>query len=337
VVVREKENIIGPLLNYFGIKYESLHPETTGLINKGLVMLKNVFKILKISKNYNPDILVGPLGPYITWIGSFHSKPNINLLDSEPSDLIINLSLPFATSIITPYKFSRNLPKKKHITVHSYKELAYLHPNWFKPNTHILSDLGLNKKEKFVLLRFGSFKASHDIGISGFSLETKMKLIKTLNKYLNIFISSEISLPSKLEKFRLTIPPEKLHDVLYYSTLLICDTQTSTTEAACLGTPAVRCNKWVGPNDMSNFIELEQKYGLIYNIKEPKKAIEKAVELIQKPNLKQEWQKKREKLLKDKIDFTAFLIWFIENFPKSQQIMKKNPKYENKFKLKIKK
>jgi predicted glycosyltransferase len=38
-----------------------------------------------------------------------------------------------------------------------------------------------------------------------------------------------------------------------------------TTEAAVLGTPAIRCNSFVGKRDMGNFIELEKKYGLIFN------------------------------------------------------------------------
>lgn len=30
-------------------------------------------------------------------------------------------------------------------------------------------------------------------------------------------------------------------------------------------------------------------------------------------------------MLSDKIDVTAFMVWFIENYPKSAKIMKENP------------
>ena len=43
----------------------------------------------------------------------------------------------------------------------------------------------------------------------------------------------------------------------------------------------------------------------------------KAVELAQMAGLKEEWNKKREKLLNDKIDVTAFIVGFIENYPES--------------------
>jgi hypothetical protein len=49
-------------------------------------------------------------------------------------------------------------------------------------------------------------------------------------------------------------------------------------------------------------------------------------------NLKEEWEIKRQKMLNDKIDMTAFLIWFAENYPESSAIMKENPAYQNQFK-----
>jgi hypothetical protein len=37
-------------------------------------------------------------------------------------------------------------------------------------------------------------------------------------------------------------------------------------------------------------------------------------------------------MLADKIDVTAFLVWFIENYPKSETLMKKEPEFQVKFK-----
>jgi hypothetical protein len=82
---------------------------------------------------------------------------------------------------------------------------------------------------------------------------------------------------------------------------------------------------------MSNFIELEKKFGLIFNFSDPDLAIQKAIEILQHPNLKQEWQQKREKLLKEKIDITTFMVWFIENYPESFKVMKENPEIQERF------
>ena len=50
------------------------------------------------------------------------------------------------------------------------------------------------------------------------------------------------------------------------------------------------------------------------------------------PEIKTEWQKRREKMLADKIDVTAFLVWFIDNYPGSVRTMKTNPEYQFTFK-----
>ena len=50
------------------------------------------------------------------------------------------------------------------------------------------------------------------------------------------------------------------------------------------------------------------------------------------PGLKSEWKKRKEKMLSEKIDVTAFMVWFIENYPESVGIMKEKPDYQYKFK-----
>jgi len=40
----------------------------------------------------------------------------------------------------------------------------------------------------------------------------------------------------------------------------------------------------------------------------------------------------RQKMLKDKIDVTAFMVWLIKNYPKSAKIMRENPDYQERFK-----
>ena len=37
-------------------------------------------------------------------------------------------------------------------------------------------------------------------------------------------------------------------------------------------------------------------------------------------------------MLSDKIDVTAFMVWFVENYPDSVKIMKDNPDYQLRFK-----
>ena len=119
---------------------------------------------------------------------------------------------------------------------------------------------------------------------------------------------------------------------MYYATMLVGDSQTMTSEAAVLGTPAIRCNTFVGR--IHYLEEEERKYGLTYGFRpdEAEKMFEKINELLAMPNLKEVWQTRRQKLLSEKIDYTQFLAWFVENYPESKKIMKNNPDYQWRFK-----
>ena len=270
---------------------------------------------LKASKGFTSTIIVG-FGCDVAIIAALIRRPCLVFTDSEPIPLQHILTRLFASVIITPSCFNKELGKK-HIRIKGYKELAYLHPNSFKPDSSILKELGLAKYEKYVILRFNVFDAFHDIGKHGFTVADQSSLVQELSKYARVFISPEGPLAEELEGYRLSIPYERIHHALYYAQLLVTDTQTMTTEAAILGTPAVRFNSFVGSDDMGNFTELEEKYGLIYSFREADRAIQKAIELIQQPDLKEQWAKKQQKLLTDTIDVTQFMVDFIENYPDS--------------------
>lgn len=283
---------------------------------KILTVGEHAFYALKLLFSQDkPDGVMG-FGVDAALIARITGKPSIVFTDSEPVGIQNKLLKSLASVVVTPANFNIDFGKK-HIRVPSYKELAYLHPKYFQPDPGIFRELGLSADDRYIILRFNAFDAVHDIGRKGFSIEDKYRLVKTLEPYGHVFISSETPLPDDLKKYQLPIPAYRIHHALYYAQLLVSDTQTLSTEAAILGVPAIRCNNFVGPDDMSNFIELEQKYGLLYSFTQPSQAIDKAVELIKQPDIKNAWQEKRLKLLEDKIDLTGFMVEFIENWPGS--------------------
>ncbi len=76
---------------------------------------------------------------------------------------------------------------------------------------------------------------------------------------------------------------------------------------------------------MGNFIELEETYDLLYSFTDGGAALDKAVEILQDPKSKDKWRIKRDRLLTDKIDVTEFMVWFVENYPRSFTEMKEHP------------
>lgn len=147
-----------------------------------------------------------------------------------------------------------------------------------------------------------------------------------------MFISGEQELEKEFQQFQLPTKSEQIHSVLYYATMLISDSQTMTSEAAVLGTPALRMNSFVGK--ISYLEEQEKKYGLTYGFLPGNfnGLLSKIDELLGMPNLKSEWQLRREQMRHDKIDVTAFLEWFVLNYPDSVEKVKEDHGIFEKFK-----
>jgi hypothetical protein len=319
-VVALKKDINLELLDKYNIDYDIISNSSgVNIIEKGLIFLKSTYNIFKISKKFKPDIYIGRASPMVACVSFLLRKDNIIFEDSEPAKLCLFINKLFSKKIITPMAFSTNLGKK-HMRINAYKELFYLHPNYYNPST-ILPEI--KKRDKYILMRFVAWNAHHDIRKSGISIQGKKMMITSLKKYAKIYISTEQPLPPEFDEYILNISPEKIHDIVLGATLLITDSQTMTTEAAILGTPAIRINSFVGNNDMSNFIELERKYGLIYNYTNADKGIEKAKKLLLMDNVKELWSQKKEEMMKDKIDITSFFIWLVDNYPNSLYEMEK--------------
>lgn len=321
LVSARKKDVLVDLLEKYNLDYVVISSQKKGFLGLFCELIQRCYSLHKVVKDFKPDLMYGP-GETVSIVGKLENIPTIVFNDSEPVPLNKILTYPWTNTICTPTTFTKEISKKQ-VRYNGYKELAYLHPNYFVPDPAIYKELGLNMDEKFVLIRFVAWNAGHDIGKRGFELEDKIRLVNEMEKYSKVFITSESPLPSELQKYKLLTSPEKIHHALYFADLFIGDSQTMTTEAGILGTPAIRCNSFVGNNDMGNFVELENKYGLIFNYNDPEQAIKKAIELIQISDLKETWSKKRNLLLSDKIDVTSFLVWFIENYSDSYYLMKK--------------
>jgi hypothetical protein len=259
--------------------------------------------------------------PYTAHVSTVLKIPSITFTDSEPVPIADYLTFPFTSVILTPTTFRKRIPRK-HVIVDSYKELAYLHPDVYTPDPTILEQLRVKPGERYIVMRFVSWEASHDVAGGGFSNEDKVKLVESLKGKVRIVISGEKELPSELRQYGMRVPPHRFHDMIAFSTMLVTDSQTVTTEAACLGVPVVRCNSFVGEDDMGNFIELEKKYGLIFSFQKSADAITKAGKLLDDPDLKPEWRERRNRMLNEKVNMTEYLVDMIETWPKALESMK---------------
>lgn len=310
LITASHKEITYKLLNIYGFNYIKMGSYGTSIFTKLMNIPIMDFKMLNAVKDFKPDFLLGFGSIRAAHASKLMGKVCINLEDTEHSKWENRAYIPFTDAVLTPNCFMGDLGKKQ-IRYNGYTELAYLHPNYFTPNPSVLDEIGLSKDDPFIILRFVSWTASHDVGQHG--INNKVELVRELERYGRVLITSEGDLPKELDKYKIKVSPEKLHDLLYYATLYVGEGATIASECAVLGTHAIYINTLrLGYTD-----EEEERYNLVYNFSNPeimeKEAFDKAIELLRNPNLWREGKTKRDKLLAEKIDVTRFIVDFVES------------------------
>jgi len=321
IVACQSIPIVKKLLNSYQIPYIEIGEKGKNIQEKIIKQFSFNRKIKNIAKERDIDLAIGSS---LSVFASRGTKAKSILLDEDDQNV-----QPFTAKFISPYADHILSPDalnyenlKNAIYYPGNHELAYLHPNVFTPDPNILVKYGLNEGDKYFILRFNSFKAHHDIHQYGLNKEQKHILIDTLTKYGKVFITTEAELEPEFEEFKMPILPEEMHSFLYYSQILISDSQTMSVEAAVLGVPSFRCNTFA--NRLAVLEELELRYGLTfaYHPSQFDWMLYRINEFLETTDLKDEWQKRRMRLLQDKIDVTSFWVWFAENYPESVKEVK---------------
>jgi len=298
------------LLEKYNLPFTILNQEQKRLF-KILFILKNILKFYSITKRVKPDIIINRASFHSTLIGKVLNIPQISIVNIENS-IDSTLLLDY---LFTPIFFKKNLGAK-HIKYKANTELFYLHKKWFSPNKNIFKFLGIKENNPYAIVRFSPEESQYGSTKKKFSTRQKLKLIKELSKEIQVFISCEEEIPSELKNYQITIPPEKIHDALYFATLYIGEGGTMALESAILGTPAIYINRL---NSAGVFIKAEEAK-LLYRITKEKEIIKKALEIIK--DKKEIYLKRRDEYLKDKIDVTSFMMWVVQNYPKSIKFAK---------------
>ena len=312
------------LLTSYGFSFKSFGKKYSSIPGKLLGMIEFDVKEFISGLRFSPDIFLSHGSIYAAHASFLLGKPHISLEDSGNMEQI-RLYKPFTNVIITPDVLKENLGDKQ-IRYRSYHELAYLHPNYFKPNDSVYDYLKLSKNEKYCIVRFVSWNATHDEGQKGFSDNEKNQLIDYLSDKMKVYISSESDLPIEFRKYQIYIPPEKIHDALYFASLVISEGATIASEAGLLGTTSFYVN-----SIRRSYCQDQERFNLVYNFQNSYSALMKIKEIIIDKKKLSKQSEARHSLISSKIDTTAFLVWFVENWPESYRIMKANPEYQERF------
>lgn len=313
VITTRDKDVTTDLLSAYGFSYENVSTARKGTLGLAYEMLEHDFGVFKVAIRQRSQLLIG------TSVSIAHVAPLVgaksivfNEDDASVAKSFVRLTYPLAHKIVTPAVLNED-HGEKHVTYNGVQKLAYLHPKYFTPNPKIKEKLGVEQNQTYFILRFVKLKAAHDVGEYGMGEDLQRKLVHFLEPHGKIFITSENSLPADLEKFRFTLNPAEIHHALNYASIFIGDSQSMAVEAAILGIPSLRINSFA--DRCSILQELQHKYQLICSFFpfQEEEIFRKLALWLGDKNLKIRWQKKRKKLLKEKIDLTTWMVDFIES------------------------
>ena len=307
VVARDKDVLL-KVLQQEHVDYELFGRHNKKLFWKVFGTIPILFKYGRMIRKYNPDVIVSKASFYAVLLARVQGRKSVIFPDSEVVKVTNKYVVPLATKVITPETFGLDYGEK-HIRIKGFFEDCYLSPNVFTPDETVLEKYGIQKP--YALFRFVGWFANHDVGNEGFTLDQKVQLVREVDKFMKVYVSSEKTLPDELKHCQLSAPASLMHHVLAFADLYLGDSQTMATESALLGTPAIRSNSFVGDNDMTNFKVLENQYGLLKNIASFDEVKHTVIDFAQHSR-KEEWLEKRKEYYAYTGDFNNQIIGILE-------------------------
>lgn len=318
-ILIKKKDILEDLLQRSEFEYHNILPEGRKDSKTGLAigMMKRDWRLFLFCLQNRPDLMLGT-STEIGHIGTLLRIPSINVNedDADVVPLYAKLSYPWCTHILSPSVCNNGKWAQKSLKYEGYHELAYLHPANFTPDPEVVKRYFPVEKTYF-LMRFAKLTAHHDSGVRGITDKIAKRIIKILEPHGSVYITSERTLDSEFEQYRMKIDPLDIHHVMAFASIYIGDSQTMAAESGVLGVPFIRFNDFVGR--IGYLRDLEEKYELGYGIKPDNQEMLVSIlqDLLKMNEMKFIFQSRRERMLSDKIEVAGFITKLIEDYPES--------------------
>ena len=309
VLVARGKDVLFELLE--GLPYDIIYIKPKDGSGKWALIstvLRREFILFRLALKYKPKLMIGT-DIVITHIGKLLGIHSVVLNEDDAIEvpLFSKYGMKYASVVFAPNSCDLGPYENKKIGYNGYHELAYLHPNYFKPDKSKVLDL-MKDGDKYFILRFAELTAHHDKGKNGIDLAIAKRLIAQLTPFGRVYITSERKLETELEPYRINIKPKDIHHAMYFAQIYIGDSQTMAAESAILGTPSIRFNDFVGK--LGYLEELEHKYQLTFGVStnNPEMLFSKIDELLGSNSLKKDFTQRKEQMLKETVDVVSLWI-----------------------------
>jgi len=311
LILARNKDVLLKILEEENLPYAILGKHGKGLFSKLLIIPALVWNYNRIIRRFKPNLILSKASPYALLASPFFRGKRIITPDSEVVSLTNRFVAPYSDIVITPSSFNLDFGSR-HKRIDGFFEETYLSPKAFIPDKNIPNKYGIDTLEPYFVLRFIGWSANHDVGQFGFSDDQKGELVRLLEQYGRVYISAEQNnIPDTLTPYTLKIPAKEIHHILHFATIYLGDSQTMATESALLGTPSIRYNSFVGPNDMSNFTILEKQYKMLHNFNDYQLLVSQLKRMLLDRTLKTGMLVKRKEYFDAKPDINLQILKII--------------------------
>ncbi len=307
LITIKSKDVLEKLVQKSGYPYLNIYERTRKKNTFSILwaLFQKDIRLYSIAKKFKPDVLLGT-SIEITHVGKLIGKPAYIFNEDDAAYIkeFVLLGYPFARKIFIPKGVDAGKWDNKCLRYNGVQKLAYLHPNYFSPNKKIVSDFIMSNKP-YALIRLSGLTAYHDKGIGGFTSKILKEVIDVLEPNLNVFISSESTLPIEFAKYKLEIEAEDIHHFLSFAHIFIGDSQSMSIEAAILGTYTIRFSGFAGRITVMKIFE---SIGLIQSISSdsPDELLKILTEIEDIEELKRKAIELRNRYLNQVTDVTQF-------------------------------
>lgn len=306
-VTSRKKGIITDLLDAYSIDHQPISRARASRFAILPEWALREYRLLTLAREFRPDVVVSHFSPSAVHAAHVAGARSLVFNNDETTiEAAGQITLPFATVIYTPRAFSTDLGPK-HRRYDGYHELAYLHPDRFEPSTEILEANDIDPTDDFFVLQFDAWDTDQADGNSGFSPQARRDVVQFLDQHGDVYVSLDGTIPDELAATELPVPPEHIHHLLAAANLYAGDSPTMALEAGTLGTPSTLAVPADTPA-RGHLQHLEAEYSLVLAFEAESEAVVTIKNLAVDPKATERWADRREQLLADSIDVTAFMV-----------------------------
>jgi len=253
IIVQPRGNLTSMLKYEYGLPYKSFGHYRSSAFGKLLhLAIREVLLFNYLRKN-QCDVVAGIGSVSLTHAAFVLRTPSVMFEDDIEYKLAYYPYKYFATNIVMPECIPAR--GKKILKYKGFKELAYLHPNYFIPSKSVLTEYSLTPNNYIFIREVSNTSLNY--------LRLKEGLLSKVCPYLkdmgfDIVLSLENKeLRKQFEDYCIILnePVSDVYSLLHYASLTISSGDSMARESCLVGTPAI----YTGKRDMAINRELIKK------------------------------------------------------------------------------